>query len=248
MVAVGVPDYRRLEFPNPPPDRPYVLVNMVMSVDGKVVLVDTEQGLGSKTDQKLMRQLRTNVDVVLNGAGTLRASGTSSRLGDPELEAIRLEKGKKPNPIAAVISASGDLPLDRLFFTARDFDAIVYLASGAADERRKAIEGTGRPVHVLTEGDEVDAMLRHMRHELGATVLLVEGGPDLNSRMFAADCVDEFFLTVGALIVGGEDRKTAVEGEAFPPAEVKRLEMLAAMRNPENNELYLRYRVKRDRG
>jgi hypothetical protein len=32
------PDYTWLTFPDPPPDRPYVYVNMVMSTDGKVVI------------------------------------------------------------------------------------------------------------------------------------------------------------------------------------------------------------------
>ena len=66
----------------------------------------TEKGIGSKTDQRLMRELRVHADVVINGAGTLRASGTSSRLGDPALEQLRVDRGKPPAPIAAVLSAS----------------------------------------------------------------------------------------------------------------------------------------------
>ena len=87
------PDYTSLELPPPPDDRPYVLINMVMSADGKVVVEGTEQGIGSKVDQRLMRELRVNADVVLNGANTLRASGSSSRLGDPVLEHLRIRAG-----------------------------------------------------------------------------------------------------------------------------------------------------------
>lgn len=71
------PDYTRLEFGAAPLDRPYVILNMVSSIDGKAVVEGSEKGLGSKTDQRLMRELRTNADTILNGAGTLRASGTS---------------------------------------------------------------------------------------------------------------------------------------------------------------------------
>src|SRR5688572_9888313 len=136
----GKPDYTALTFPDPPDDRPYVYLNMVSSVDGKVVIEGTERGLGSPVDQRLMRELRVHADVVLNGAGTLRASGTSSRLGDPALEALRVERGKPAAPIAATLSHSGDLPLDRTFFTARDFDAVVYLSEAASEERRRAVE------------------------------------------------------------------------------------------------------------
>lgn len=240
------PDYTSLEFPPAPLDRPYVIMNMVMSVDGKVVVETTEQGIGSTTDQRLMRELRVNADIVLVGAGTLRASGASSRLGDPALEDLRIQRGKTRFPIAAVVSRSGDLPLERLFFTARDFEAAIYLSESAPSDRKAAAHATGRPVHELPPGDEVPSMLAHMRNELEARVLLMEGGPTLNAEFFELGLVDELFLTLGPVIVGGRDTLTAVEGEdAFPPNLLKRLELVATVPNPETSEVYLRYRVDR---
>lgn len=237
------PDYSTLEFPSPPPDRPYVLTNMVMSADGKAVIEGTERGLGSAVDQRLMRELRTGVDIVLTGAGTLRASGASPRVRDADLEQLRLARGRSPNPVAAVLSASGDLPLERVFFTADDFDAVVYLLPSASPERRAAIEATGR--RVFTIGREgVRSMLRHMRGELGAEVVLVEGGPSLNAELFGGGLVDEYFLTVGPVVVGGEDTLTPVGGTQPPSlASTARLELLSSVHNLETSELYLRYRV-----
>ena len=238
------PDYTSLELPPPPDDRPYVLINMVMSADGKVVIEGTEQGIGSKTDQRLMRELRVNADIIVNGAGTLRASGSSPRLGDPELEEIRVRRGLPRLPRSAVISRSGKLPLERIFFRAEDFEALVYLSESAPLERRAEIMATGRPVILVPAGDEVRAMLRHMRRELGAKVLLVEGGPTLNAELFEMDAVDEYFLTLGPVIVAGKDTLTAVEGpRAFTRDTVKHLELLSAVPNEETNEVYLRYRV-----
>ena len=239
------PDYTSLDFPPPPTDRPYVLVNMVMSADGKVVVEGTEQGIGSKTDQRLMRELRVNADVVLNGAGTLRASGSSSRLGNPALEELRLARGKPRLPVASTISASGDLPLDRLFFTASDFDAVVYLAHSTPPERCEDIEATGRHVVVLPAKDPIEAMLRHMRHDLGASVLLCEGGPSLNAQMFKAGSVDEYFVTIGPVIVGGEQSLTPVEGEPYTRETLRQLELVSAFPNPETSEIYCRYRIRR---
>jgi 2,5-diamino-6-(ribosylamino)-4(3H)-pyrimidinone 5'-phosphate reductase len=245
---VTKPDYTDLNLPAAPRDRPYVLLNMVMSTDGKVVIEGTEQGIGSKTDQRLMREIRVNADVVMNGANTLRASGTSSRLNDEALELLRRQRGKPASPIAAVMSRSGDLPLEKLFFTARDFDAIVYAAHEMPAGRLAAIEATGRPVHRLPKGKTpIVAMLRHMRHELRAEVLLCEGGPDMNAQLFALDVIDEYFLTLGPVVVGGRETLTAVEGpRAFSRKEVRRLELVSAVPNPETDEVYLRYRVKRD--
>jgi 2,5-diamino-6-(ribosylamino)-4(3H)-pyrimidinone 5'-phosphate reductase len=239
------PDYTSLDLPEPPPDRPYVLVNMVSSLDGKVVIEGNEQGLGSSIDKRLMRELRVNADIVMNGAGTLRASGTSSRLDDPALEELRMSRGKPRAPLSAVISRSGDLPLHRAFFTADDFGAVLYLSGTAPPERRRAIEATGRPVIEVPTGNEVPATLRHMRHELGANVLLVEGGPALNRQLFDIGAVDEFFLTIGAVIVGGKDKLTAVEGEAsYTRDTLRRLQLVAAVPNQDTNEVYLHYRAR----
>ena len=240
------PDYTSLDLPSAPPDRPYVLLNMVMSADGKVVVEGTEQGIGSKVDQRLMRELRVNADVVLNGASTLRASGTSSRLGDEVLEQIRLSRGKTRYPTAAVISASGNLPLDKIFFTARDFDAVVYLSKSAPVERRRAIEATGRRVVPVPARSGLRAALQHMRTELGAEVLLVEGGPTVNAELFHLGLIDEFFLTLGPVIVAGRDTLTAVEGaKRFTRTTTPKLDLVWAVPNADTGEVYCRYRVRR---
>lgn len=221
-------------------------MNMVMSADGKVVIEGTEAGIGSKTDQRLMRELRVNADAVLNGANTLRASGTSPRLGDEGLEALRIANGKPRFPLAVALSRSGNLPLDKIFFTARDFDAVVYLSEEAPADRKAALVAAGRPVHIVPAGAEITAMLKHMRQELDVKVLLVEGGPTVNAQMYELGVVDEYFLTLGPVIVGGRDTLTAVEGEsAFSRDDVKHLELLAAVPNPETNEVYVHYRVRR---
>ncbi len=245
-MEAAVPDYTALEFPDPPEDRPYVILNMVSSLDGRVVVEGTEKGLGSPRDQRLMRELRVHADVTLNGAGTLRASGTSSRLGDPVLEELRVARGMPRTPIAAVLSRSGDLPLDRLFFTATDFEAVVYLSEEASDVRRHAVQATGRRVIPLPAGDEVPAMLAHMRSELGARLLLVEGGPTTNGELFDRDLVDEFFLTLGGVVVSGAPTKPTVVSDRAPSIDaLKHLELLSATPNGETDEVYLRYRVRR---
>ncbi|MGE0598987.1 MAG: RibD family protein [Dehalococcoidia bacterium] len=240
------PDYTVLDLPAAPADRPCVLVNMVMSIDGKVVVEGTEQGIGSKVDQRLMRELRVHADIVLNGASTLRASGTSSRLNDPLLEQLRQSRGKPRFPIAATISESGLLPLDKIFFTARDFDAVVYLSNSAPRERRAAIKATGRPVFGLPVRKSMTAMLTHMRAELGAEVLLVEGGPTVNAELFRLGVVDEFFVTIGPVIVGGHDTKTPVTGPApFTRKQLPHLDLVWAVPNPDTGEVYCRYRAQR---
>ena len=241
------PDYTALEFPDPPADRPYVIADMIASVDGKTVIEGNEAGLGSRTDRRLLHELRLHADIVLCGAGTLRATGHSPRLHEDDLEAQRLERGRSRMPIGAVISASGDVPLDATFFMSDEFEAYLYLADSAPPGRREAIEATGRPVVEVAASDAIAAMLRHMRVELGARLVMLEGGPTLNGACFEAGVVDELFLTLGGVVVGGHDLPTAVEmpGVTASRETVTRLELLAAAPNPETDEVYLRYRVRR---
>ncbi len=241
------PDYTTLEFPEPPDDRPYVIADMIASADGKTVIEGNEAGLGSRTDRRLLHELRLHADVVLSGAGTLRATGASPRLHEDDLEALRRERGKSRTPIGAIITASGEVPLDAGFFTSDEFEAYIYLADSAPPGRRTAIEATGRPVVEVPADDAVTAMLRHMRSELGARLVMLEGGPTLNGECFRAGVVDELFLTLGGVVVGGHGLPTAVEmpGVEVTRETVTRLELLTAAPNPETDEVYLRYRVRR---
>lgn len=242
---MGAPDYTTLTFP-PARDRPYVILNMVSSLDGHVTTGRSEEGLGSKADQRLMRELRVHADVVLDGAQTLRISGASPRLGDPALEELRVSRGKPRLPIIATVSASGNLPLDGIFFTGEDFTAVVYAADDMPAHRRRALAGTGREVVEVPVNDPVPAMLDHMHRELGCGLLLCEGGPGVNRLFFDAGVVDEFFLTVGPLVVGGQGRLGPVGGhEMFAPDRMPRFDLLHTIANDETSELYLRYRTRR---
>jgi 2,5-diamino-6-(ribosylamino)-4(3H)-pyrimidinone 5'-phosphate reductase len=239
------PDYTALTFPPAPPGRPYTILNMVMSADGKVVIEGTPDGLGSEVDFRLMRELRLHADVVLNGAETLRRTGASPRLGFADLDLLRKARGKPASPIAATVSRSGRVPLDRLFFTADDFRAVVYLSTDASAENRRAIAATGREVVDLPSAEEFPAMLRHMRNELSAELLLLETGPDPNAQLFELDAIDELFLTVTPAIVGGADTLTPVGGTALSREAVMRMRLIAAVPNEESGEIYLRYAVRR---
>jgi 5-amino-6-(5-phosphoribosylamino)uracil reductase len=237
------PDYTSLEFPPAPQSRPYVIVNMVMSADGRTILGGSEQGIGTKVDQRLMRELRVHADITFNGATTLRVSGVSPRTGDPLLEQLRVSRGKPPVATAAIITRSGDLPYERPFFTATDFDAVVYLAADAPAGAIDRIVSAGRPVVALPTEQPIPWMLAHMRHEMGAELLLCEGGATINGQLAAEGFIDEFFVTLGPVIVGGKGLPGTVEGPPFTNENAPRLKLVSSNPNEATGELYLRYRV-----
>jgi riboflavin biosynthesis pyrimidine reductase len=239
-----LPGYGDLEFPAPPADRPYVLVNMVMSADGKITVEGTEQGLGSSADQRLMGALRSHADAVLNGAETLRKSGSTPDPGDEVFRALRRARGLSEMPLGVVLSRSGDLPLHSEFLTSREFEALVFLSDAAPKARLSAIEATGRRVVVVPDGRAVESMLRFLRTQAGVRCLLCEGGAHLNGSLFDIDAVDEYFVTVGGRVVGGNVTLTPVRSARDGSfAEVRRLTLVSAIPNLQTDEVYLRYRV-----
>ena len=88
-------------------------------------------------------------------------------------------------------------------------------------------------------------MLVHMRNVLNCELLLVEGGPATYAAFYKEGCVDEVFLTIGPVIVAGEDTLSLVSGKnAFSPETVPHLELVSSIPNMETSEVYLRYRMK----
>ena len=245
MISEGKPDYTKLSFPDPPNKRPYVYINMIKSTDGRIVINDTEEGLGSTTDRRLMRELRVNADIVLCGASTLRINGASSRLGDPNLIDLRKQRNQTDAPIAAVLTNTGNLPLDSVFFQGKDFEAIVYVGSNITSEKLTLLQSSTRRVFQLPKENSVEWMLSHMRNNLGARYLLLEGGANINGQFLSADLVDEYFLTIGSQIVNNKNPLTPFSSNNYPsPEKSANLELLSVAANKKTNEVFLRYKIK----
>lgn len=100
------------EFPPPaPPGRPFVALNMVASADGRASVDGRTSPLSSKSDRAMFHALRERVDCVMVGAGTVRAEGYGRLIKDPDARARREAIGLDPEPLTAVVSRSGDVPL-----------------------------------------------------------------------------------------------------------------------------------------
>lgn len=238
------PDYTNLIFPDPPPQRPYIIVNMVMSTDGKVVVDRNEYGLSSPTDKQLLHELRVHADAVLNGAETMRVTGSSPRVYEDNLITLRKSRGLSANPIGVVLSRSGDLPLDSDFFTLSDFRSVVFLNPNTPKERRRALVATGCDVVELPMHNSFPWMLHYLRDELFVDLLLVEGGPCVNGNFFDQGFVDEFFLTLSPCVVSGNNSLSAVRSNRdASPISVTKLAPISAFQNSSVGDLYLRYRV-----
>jgi riboflavin biosynthesis pyrimidine reductase len=181
--AYAEPGRRRL------PERPWVLANMIASLDGAVALGERSGGLGGPADQRVFAHLRGLADVIIVGAGTARAE----RYGPP----------KRPGQRIGVVTRRADLDWTSPLFTS---GAGFVLTTENAPEV---------PVDSVRAGrDQVD--LVSVLGQLEAGVVLCEGGPTLNGDLLAADAIDEWCLTVAPLLAGGAAGRAAVSATEHP--------------------------------
>lgn len=231
--------YRDLRFPEPPPGRPYIAINMVTSVDGKATnLAGTVTSLGSRVDRTAMRRIRAAADGVMNGAETLRRENVNPTVPDAFV-AARISNGLAPQPAAITITASCNLPLDGTFFRAQGLERVVVTTSHAPAER---MEELSRHARILVAGEylvDFTMMMRALRHEYSIRWLVVEGGPTVNSELIAKGMADELFWTISPKVLGGPAQRTMVEESPLQPEERPGLELLSLYSH--ESELYVRY-------
>jgi riboflavin-specific deaminase-like protein len=213
---------------------------MVASLDGKATLGGRTAGLGGRADRELFHGLRTQVDAVMAGAGTVRTERYGRLVRDPALRERRRREGLAEDPLACVVSGSleglDDLPL----LTSPEQRVVVItgaegeeVAEGRAEHLR-APAPEGAPGRV-----DLAAALARLRSDLGVRSLLCEGGPHLNAELLRAGLVDELFLSLAPKLVGGADALTIVAGGALPgPLALAPVWLLE-----HEGEMFLRLRV-----
>jgi len=197
-----------------PPGRPWLLVNMISSLDGAVTLDGRSGGLGRPADKAMLGALRSACDVVLVGAGTARIEGYGPPRAAPEVRAARIERGQAEVPRLVVVSRSLAIDPAARFLAEAEVPPVIVTCAGAPADRRAALE----PVAALLVAGDDDVDLPAALAELaddGVGTVCCEGGPELNGALLAADLVDEWALTLSPLLVGAGPGR-AVAGAPVP--------------------------------
>jgi 5-amino-6-(5-phosphoribosylamino)uracil reductase len=197
---------------DPPAD--WVALGMVGSLDGAVAVDGTSGGLGGEGDRSAFRALRALGDVVVVGLGT--AAAESYR---PTWEArhvtARAARGQPPLPRLAMVTGSGRVPTDLRALEDPARPPLVVTTSTGATEARPRVAGRAEVVVVPATGDgsvDLTAAIRILADH-GLRRVVCEGGPTLNNAMLTAGVVDELFVTIAPVLVGGG---TGIVGPALP--------------------------------
>jgi riboflavin biosynthesis pyrimidine reductase len=181
------------------PERPWLTVCMIQSLDGSIVIGGTSGGLGNPTDQEVLVTMRSVADVLLVGAQTVRAEG----YGVPSNPRLRV----------GVVSRSGS-GLDfatPLFESGRAFLVVPEDAPEVPVPSVRAGRG------------EVD--LASALAAIEADVIQCEGGASLNGALLAADLIDEITMTLSPMLVGGDGPRIT----ARAPEVTRRMQLAHVM-------------------
>ncbi len=196
-----------------PDDRPFLLVNMIATADGRATIAGRTGPIANRADYELFHALRTRVDAVMVGA-----------------ETVRVESYGPMEPAAVLVSRSVQVPPTVGLLSAPDNRVVVLTPSPDA-----ALEPCAAQVEYLR--DDLAAGVRRLRSELGLRSVLCEGGPQLLGDLLHAGLVDELHLVIAPMLAGGAGPKTIVTGAALdPPADLRLLSL-----HESGGYLFLRY-------
>jgi 5-amino-6-(5-phosphoribosylamino)uracil reductase len=226
--------------------RPHTTVVLAMSADGKIA--DARRSppqFGSAHDYAHLEEQVALADGVLFGGTTLRSGGTAMRVRQPHRIQARRDKGKPEQPVQIVCSRSGALDPDLRFF--RQQVSRWLLTTSAGESLWQDREGFEQVLNFESHPDLQNlqainwtAAFAEFRRQ-GLERLAVLGGGELIATLLACNLIDELWLTVCPILLGGSNSPTPVGGEGFLEGTAPRLTLLSA--ETVQQEVFLHYQV-----
>jgi len=195
--------------------RPYVVVNVAMSADGKLSTRERRQvKISGSQDFNRVDRLKAGSDAVMVGIGTVLADDPSLTVKGEECRQHRIDRGADENPVRIVVDSRARIPLKASILHKGSGRRIVAVSEKA--DKKKIAELRELATVIVAGKKEVDlASLMDELGEMGIQRLMVEGGGQLIAGLIRAGLVDEIYTFIGNIIIGGSTAPTLADGEGF---------------------------------
>jgi 2,5-diamino-6-(ribosylamino)-4(3H)-pyrimidinone 5'-phosphate reductase len=219
--------------------RPYVLINIASTLDGKIDTVERRgAAISSDADRARVDALRASVDAVVVGGHTLHQEDPRLTVRSEALRAERLARGDPEQPAKVGITSRFSLAADSRFVNVGGGRVIVFTPAGRPVPEMKGVE-------VYAVGDDRVDLVGAMRQlsELGMRRVLVEGGGTLNFELLRHGLVDEVRVYLAPLVFGGATAPTLADGDGLRREAAFQLNPPSAELSPDGGVL-LTYKVK----
>ena len=215
-----------------------------MTADGKIAdYKESAAKFGSQNDKLHLEQQVSLVDGVIFGANTLRAYGTTLSLSNPQLIDARKNRCQSLQPVQIVVSASGDFNTVRQFFQQPVPRWLLTIPITARKWQNKSeFERIINTPSVGESNSSIDWLSAFEQlSELGLTKLAVLGGGELVASLIELNLIDELWLTICPIILGGYNAPTPVGGRGFLQSAGKKLKLLEVKQV--ESEIFLHYQI-----
>jgi len=222
--------------------RPFVIVNMAMSADGKISTSERRQvRISGIEDFRRVDRLKAESDAVMVGVGTILADNPSLTVKSPDHRKTRVDAGLPENPVRVIVDSEARTPPDADILQKGEGARIIAVSERAHPDARKSLSRWGAVITAGTDRVDLTFLLARL-HERGIRRLMVEGGGTLVWSLIRAGAVDEFSIFVGDMIIGGSAAPTPVDGDGYVSEDdFPRLRLLEA--TPMDGGIHLRWAV-----
>jgi 2,5-diamino-6-(ribosylamino)-4(3H)-pyrimidinone 5'-phosphate reductase len=210
-------------------NRPFVLINIAMTADGKI---DTFQRKGSAIsslrDKERVDRLRAEADAVMVGGKTLLDEDPKLTVKSEALRAERIARGLPPNPIKVGVVTEARLKPDSVFLNTGPASIVIFTTRWTSKHHVSELKSRGVDVYV-DDADKVN-LIRALEtlKEIGVERLMVEGGATLNFELLRLGLVDEILIYVAPMIFGGVNAPTLAAGSGLERSEAIPMKLVDA--------------------
>ena len=187
--------------------RPWILLNMVNSVEGFISFEGKAAGLSGPADKNIYQIIRGLADIILVGAGTIRTENYKApRTPEGTLAEFRESRNQEKRPRIAVISGELNLDPEMGLFAENhpeDKPPLIYSKNASLEKNGSLFSSSAEVIGFQEDELNILKIVENLSKQK-AKIVVCEGGPSLNAHLLAADVIDEFCLSISPRAVGGE--------------------------------------------
>ena len=187
-------------------NRPYVIINCAMSADGKIASPSGKQlRISNEEDIKRMYNLRNSCDAVLVGINTILSDNPKLTVKDEYVE-------NPKNPIRIILDVHCRTKTNAL--AVDDKAKTLIITNGECD---KNYSSTVEVVQCDVDFEgliDLEKMLEILS-EHGIKKLMVEGGSTVIWNFLKQGFVDDLYVFIGPVIIGGKYTPSMADGEGI---------------------------------
>lgn len=183
----------------------HITIKSAMSMDGKIATkTGDSKWITCKKSRDFVHRLRTQYDAIIVGTNTVIKD-------NPELSSHN--KGK--NPVRVIFDENLSTPKNYNILDGK-IPTIIFHAHNLKKIPQYFIKDCIKliPINFKLIKNDFNVVIDKL-HDMSLKRILVEGGGQLNASLLATGRVNDMFIFIAPIIVGGRDAVTIVEGNGI---------------------------------